>query len=322
MLCPSCSSGSKNGEAIVDYPIDRLDVFKPLIPIDSIEVSKSYRGIPIALTKDSFATDNSEIYIKMDFVILDQNPKITTNLLSFAMFNLSDCGFTHTPDSLISEKYDVFKITDIPTQELINQFSDVVSKEFYAQLPTILSYDDWGFNMDIEIYPVFLNDEYVTYCKDAYWYTGGAHGNYSKFLQTYDIKTGDSVDLEDIIKPDMIGEFRKVVVKHMASSYPIFEDIKTVEEYLDSLNEWKGNTNIGVVLGVVSRDELRKITMENYPIDDPGITEVGLVISYEKYFLTPGVNGCPTIVIPFDEIKHCLKPPFNQYNTIIPQQLK
>lgn len=318
IICASCSPHYKKEVAIEKYPSDTLDVYKPLIPIDSLDFSLSYQGIPIAQTKDRFATENSDIYINMDIVILEQNPKITSNLLSFAIFNLSNLGFTHTPDSLIYDKYDLGYL-GLPTQEMINVFSEVASKEFYEELPTILSYE-CGFNMDIEIYPVFLNDDYVTYCKYAYYYTGGAHGNYSKFLQTYNLKTGDSVDLEDIIKPDKLGEFRNVVVKHMASSYPHSSNSQPVNEYLDSLNGWKGATNLGVVFGSVSPDDLEKITIDNYPLNDPGITEVGLVISYEKYFLTSGVYGCPTIVIPFDEIKNCLKPRFNQYKTIIPLQ--
>lgn len=316
MLCASCSSGSNDRGIIEEFPIDTLDVYKPLIPEDSLDISLSYRGVPIAQTKDSFATENSDIYINMNLVILEQNPKITNNLLSFAIFNLSDWGFTHTPDSLIYDKYDLGYL-GMSTQEMIHVFSEVVSKEFYEELPTILSYE-CGFNINVEIYPVFLNEDYVTYCKYAYYYTGGAHGNYSKFLQTYNVKTGETIEVEDIIKSDKMADFRKVIVDHMASSYPIYRGINTVEEYLDSLNKWKGNTNVGVVHGAVSPDEIERINVENYPLNNPGITDAGLVISYEKYFLTPGVNGCPTIVISYDEIRNCLKPPFNQYKTIFP----
>lgn len=317
--CITHNTHNKKETAIEKYPSDTLDVFKPLIPMDSLNISMSYRGIPIAQAKDSFATEKDDIYVNLDIVVLEINPKITSNLLSFAIFNLSDWGFTHTPDSLIYEKYDLGYL-GISSQEMIKVFSEVISKEFYAELPSILS-SECGFNMEIEIYPVFLNDDYVTYCKYAYYYTGGAHGNHSQLLQTYNIHTGESVDLEDIIIPDKIGEFREVVVKHMASSYPLSKKSQSVNAYLDSLNGWKCGTNLGVVYGSVSPDDIEKITIENYPLNDPGITEAGLVICYEKYFLTPGVYGCPTIVIPYDEIKDCLKPPFNQYKTKIPQQL-
>lgn len=317
-MCASCSTINSDGDVIKKFPIDNLDVFKPLIPEDSLDISLTYMGIPIAQATDSFATKNSDIYINLHIVILDQHPKITSNLLSFAMYNLSDMGFTNSPDSILSEKFDAAWFNDKTPQEALNLFSNVVSKEFYEELPTILTYE-CGFNMDIEIYPVFLNDEYVTYCKYAYYYTGGAHGNYSRVLQTYNLKTGDSVDLEDIIKSDKMTDFRRVVVDHMAASYPIFRDIKTVNEYLDSLNSWKGYTKVGVALGSVPPNQIEKITVENYPINVPAITEVGLVICYEKYFLTPGINGCPTIVISYDEIRDCLKPPFNQYQSIIPQ---
>lgn len=311
-LSPSCGTEHKAMDSIEKFPTDTLDVFCPLIPEDSLHSIKSFRGFPVAKIKDSIPTKDSMIYITMNIVELDQNPKITSNLLSFAIFNLVDRGFLPSRDSLLSEKYNDRDFKDRTAQEVLNQFSDLVSKEFYAQLPTILSYE-CGFNMEINIYPVFLNDEYVTYCKDAYYYTGGAHGNYSRFLQTYNVKTGETIDLEDMVLPEKLGEFREAVVKHMAASYPIGEGIKTVTEYLDSLNSWFGLTNLEVALGVASPDDLERITIENYPLNDPGITDVGLVVCYEKYALTPGVYGCPTIVISYDEVRDCLKPPFNKY---------
>lgn len=297
IVCASCSNNNRNSttnqnitsaseDTIVKYMTDTLDVFIPLIPNDSLETSLSFRGIPLALAKDSIPTDHSQFYVTMDMVILDQNPKITSNLLSFAISILSEWGFTHTQDSILSNKFNYTLVRETPIQEILYQFSDFVREEFYAKLPAILSYCSMCYNMDIDIYPVFLNDDYVTYRKYAYYYTDGAHGNDTQFLQTYNIKTGETVRLEDIIKPDKIGDFRKVVENHMVSYYHISPDINR--------------------------------SVENFPLNDPGITEVGLVMSYGKYFLTAGAYGCPRVVISYDEIRDCLKPPFNHYQSIIP----
>lgn len=313
-FCLSCHS---DNDTIVKNSLDSINVYVPLIPDDSLYFSNTFRGIQVAQTRDRFSTENSEVYIDMDITILKQNPKITSNLLSFAIFNLSDWGFLNTPDSLIPEKYNIEAYKDKPTQEILNKFSDIISTEFYEQLPEILQFD-CGYNIDIDIYPVFLNEDYVTYYKYAYYYTGGAHGNYTEFLQTYNIKTGETINLEDIILPNKYDKLREVVVKHMAASYPIYDGITTIDQYLDSLNMWKGKTNLGVVFGTISADDIEKISVKNFPINDPGINDIGIVISYEKYFLTPGVNGCPKIVISYDEIRDCLKEPFKSYKSILP----
>ena len=314
----SCRS---DNDTIVKNSLDSINVYTPLISDDSLYFLNTFRGIQVAQTRDRFSTKNSEVYIDMDITILDQNPKITSNLLAFAIFNLSDWGFLNTSDSLISEKFNINAYKYKSTQEDLNKFSDIISSKFYEQLPEILEFD-CGYNIDIDIYPVFLNENFVTYYKYAYYYTGGVHGNYSEFLQTYDIKTGETINLEDIILPDGFDKLREVVVKHMAASYPIYDGIMTIDQYLDSLNMWKGETNLGVVLGMISADDIEKISLKNYPINDPGINDIGLVISYEKYFLTPGADGCPKIVISYDEIRDCLKEPFKSYKSILPTENK
>ena len=305
LACSSCRSNRPNSIAIEKFPIDTMDVYKSLIPGDSLKLSKSFQGIPVAYSNDRFVTNDSNVFLEMEIVVLDQNPKIISNLLSFAALKLSDTGFIHTPDSLFLEKYNDLAHKDDSPQTILNKFSSSVKEEFYDEISTILNYG-CAFNINIEIYPVFLTEDYVTYCKSAYSYTGGAHGNYSRYLQSYDIKTGEAVSLEEVIKPDKMKDFREVVVKHMAYSYPIYDGLKTVEEYLDSLNNWLGNTNLRDSSGSVSSEDVKKITLDNYPLNNPGLTKEGLVINYEKYFLTPGSDGCPTIVIAYDEIGDCL----------------
>lgn len=306
------ASCARSNEGLKAYSTDSLDISAPLIPENNLSDSSTYKGIPVARIKDRFTTDSSEVYIDLNIQILDQNPNITDHLLSFAIRNLSESGFISTPDSLISSKFNLPDYRSESTQEILNKFSGFVSKEFYARLPEILGYGP-GYNMSIIIYPVFLKDDYVTYYKYAYYYTGGAHGNDTKSLQTFNIKTGKALDVEDIILSDKYERFREAVVNHMAASYPIYEGIKTAKEYLDSLNNWRGSTLPAVSGEEITPDSKERITVKNFPIRAIGINDTGVVLSYEKYFLTPGVNGCPIIVIPYDEIRDCIKPPFNSF---------
>ena len=62
-----------------------------------------------------------------------------------------------------------------------------------------------------------------------------------------------------------------------------------------------------------TENESKKITLKNYPLENPAISSKGLVFCYERYELAPGVDGSPVVVLPYDEVRDCLKPPFNGY---------
>lgn len=308
MINLSCNSGNGSDK---EYSFDTLDVHSCVIPCDSLQDSDTYNGISVAVIKDRFVSQDSDVYIKMNMTALDQNPLITEDLIGFALSNLSDCGFLNTPDSVMREKYDLSLLNDKSSQEILNEFSEFVGDEFRNVLPIILDYD-CGYNMEILIYPVFLNEDYVTYDKYASYYTGGAHGNHTSFLQTFNVRTGKTLELEDIILPEKLNNLREIVVNYMASHYPLGENINDAEEYLVSLNEWLGVTDAKVLLG--NDDETNGvITVENFPLNNPGIHKNGLVFSYDKYQLTPGSYGCPEIIIPYDQIRDYLKEPFKEY---------
>lgn len=74
-------------------------------------------------------------------------------------------------------------------------------------------------------------------------------------------------------------------------------------------------TDVSVVSGSNKKNEREKISLKNFPVNDPGIHGAGLVFNYEKYHLTPGIAGCPVILLPYDEIRDCLKEPFNHYHS-------
>lgn len=317
-MLESCLSKSSQ-TPLVEYPTDSIDVSAPLKPNKEwYEGRHTYGDDSIVGNAMSYrmASDSSDIYVKLDITLLELHPKITSNLLSFSHNELLNWGFV--PESDTIPPFNIKELAEDGTsqQDIARKVFGWESKSFYKQLSDILPYGT-GYNIEIEIYPGYLDDDYVTYEKFSYYYTGGAHANYSSFLQTYNRHTGESVDLEDIVRPEKLGEFRKHVVSHMASKYPIYSEVNSVESYLDSLNSWKGLTDIGVVTGLRKSTDLARITVENYPINDPGIHEAGLVITYEKYQLTPGISGCPVILLPFDEIRDCLKEPFCNYKSDI-----
>ena len=320
-----CNKNNSKSFTLQRQASDNINVYIPLKPNEDWNSHRHTYGKDSILghtIEYRLTTDSNDIYINYDVTILELNPKITSNLLSFLHGITLDWGFINEKDSVTPWTLEELIEEGLSQQQLIKKILDWEGENFKRQIPEIYEWGGSGFNLDIDIYPVFLNEDYITYEKYAYYYTGGAHGNYTSYLQTYDLKTGEIIELEDMIEPSKIDKFRKKVIEHMASSYPIYEDVGSVQQYLDTLNDWLGNVNLGVALGVTKKEDLNRITEQNYPLNDPGINETGLVMTYEKYQLTPGVNGVPVIVLTYDEIRDCLKAPFNQYNTNFPEQLQ
>lgn len=295
----------QNNRMVVPYESDSQDVFTALTPNEP-EQPEGYTYGPDSIPGLSFnyemTTDNPEIYVNIQtFTILDINPGVTRSLFSFIKSELDEYGFiklTKTisaPDSIILNKDSVF--TD---NYILDEFKSI-KDEFDKELPVIQQYGS-AFNILFDIYPVYIDDKYVTYRQSSYCYTGGAHGNTTASLITYDIESGKALNLYDIVKTDRINEVREEVIAHMAYSYPIYDNIKTVDEYIDSLNVWLGTSS-----DEEAASENPRITLENYPLPNPAINETGLVFIYETYQLTPGSDGTPIVVIPYIELKGCLK---------------
>lgn len=312
------TSGCNGITKIEKAPSDSIDVYARLKPNDEWYSCRHTYGKDSVLghtVKYRMATDSSNVYTTFDITLLELHPGITANLLSFIHNEMLNWGFINEGDTIVP--FSIKEMTDkgFSQIDILKKALDWESNLYYKEVLSVIEYG--GYNLDIEIYPVFMNEDYVTYKKYSYYYTGGAHGNYSSFLQTYNLKTGESVDLDDIIIPEKLDVLRECVARHMASNYPIYSSVTSVEAYLDSLNRWKGLTDIGVLMGVVKDEDRECITLNNYPLNDPGIHGAGLVFTYEKYHLTPGCDGCPTILIPFSEIRSCLKEPFRNYNANI-----
>lgn len=314
------SLGCSNHQGVQDFLSDSIDVYTHLKPNDEWYCGRHTYG------KDSIvgntinyrlATDSKRIGVDIDITILELHPRITANLLSFIHGEFLEHGFINEGDTIapfgIKEKSD----NGFNQSEIIHLVLDWEGERFYHELPQILEYGESGYNLEIKIYPVFLNENYVTYKKYTYYYTGGAHGNYSSFLQTYNRRTGESVDLDDIFIPEKLDKVRERVAYHMAAKYPIYSTVNSIEAYLDSLNRWKGLTDLSEIFGIKKENDREQITLNNYPINDPGLHGAGLVFTYEKYHLTPGCDGCPVILLTYDEISDCLKEPFNRYHSIL-----
>lgn len=167
--------------SIPEFPSDSIDVYAPLQANDMWAQSlHTYGDDSIKGHEISYrvATDSSQVYMDFDITILEFHPRITENLFSFVHEELLDWGFINEVDSIIP--MDVMELTDngLSQYQIAKEILDFECMAFNKNLESSLAYEE-GFNVEFEICPVFLNNEYVTYKKYLSSCTGGMRKNWS-----------------------------------------------------------------------------------------------------------------------------------------------
>lgn len=294
---------------IEKYFSDTIDVTTPLTSSLSIRSQNDNNGVIGNNIKYKLDTENNHVFVDFDITLLELNPKITKDLLSFIHQTMLEGRFVNGNDSLPPFSFADLNASCDSQFDVFNKFLDWESDCLFSNLDEISGDIGDGYYVGFKIRPVFINEQYVTYYKYANYCLGGSHDLYYSDLESYYRENGDKVELDDIIKPEAMSRVRALVAAHMASKYSI-EEVATVQQYLKSLNNWNGTVHSN------------PITIENYPIHTPGIHAAGLAFSYRMYELTLGVDGCPKILLTYDELKGCLKPPFDEFSTISPQILE
>ena len=292
---------------VVPYDLDQDEIMQPLAPNeeDAPEgISFGPDSIPGITIDLDITTQYPEVFIFFEkFTLLDINPKINTEIFNFIVEELKENDFLENSFSLPINNFTTLISDSISYSDVAISLLASIKPGFEAQLknfdPVYPPYQAYFL-----IYPVFLNENYVTFRQFLSTYTGGAHGMAFSYLKTYDLNTGELLTLKDIVKPEGMEDVRQEVAAHMAYSYPIYENITTVEQYIDSLNVWLDHSDPLDITG--------EITLKDYPLTNPAILKEGLAFIYQMYDLTPGSDGCPLVVIPYRDIRGCLFSPFEK----------
>lgn len=155
--------------------------------------------------------------------------------------------------------------------------------------PQMMSTEIPGYNIAMDFRPVYVSDDYMTYSVYADYYLGGAHGDYEFYFVTLDPVTGEVYDFDALVKPEYRDKVRHMLVEAAAKA-----DGKTVDGYLENLNEF------------LSPDGSGSVTVEDFPVYHVGVTGDGLVFCYPKYTIAPGSSGCPVYTLPMDKVRNYL----------------
>lgn len=294
--------GCDRSRQVVPYDTDPDEVYKALAPNEE-DAPEGLRFGPDGISGITWdfeiPTQDSDVYIFFqNFTLLDVNPLINDSIFSFIAEQMEESGFAASGFSLPSDAYSSLLKNGESYGGAGQKLLDVLKEAFESKLEEE-GMPKYPFHLYFQIYPVFMDKNYVSYRLTAYSFTGGAHGMTYSYLKSYDLRTGKTLTLEDIVTPEGMEDVREEVAAHMAYSYPIYENITTVDQYIDSLNVWLDHFDPMGLTGDVS--------LKNFPLPNPALTSEGLAFVYEMYVLTPGSDGCPLVVVPYKDLKGCLK---------------
>lgn len=229
------------------------------------EVAKAYR------------TDSDAVYLSIRVFALKDYPSVNNMMVSYVDSVYNYVTMQNVKVGEAASIPDVVSAFD----ELGRNFTDSVAPSVYDRVP--------GYNLTIDIRPVYATDKYVTYATFLYAFAGGANGESDYYYTTFDLVTAEEYGFDRMVKSGCRSEVRKALVHTIASS----QDMST-DNYLKQINEF---------LMLSGADAL---TTENFPIYHVGLSAEGLLFCYPQYSIAPGSSSNSVYLLPMSSVEDCL----------------
>lgn len=147
-------------------------------------------------------------------------------------------------------------------------------------------YIPYGIKRELNMEAKLCNNKIVTYQECTFNYSGGAHGYYTERLLSYDHVHNQEIDNSYLFKldseaqlVDLLVEEAKNSASYKVSEPNILEAVMIVDER-------------GVIVG--------------YNLPRPGLSEEGLVFSFQPYDIGCFSDGAFHFVIPYERLEHLL----------------
>ena len=147
-------------------------------------------------------------------------------------------------------------------------------------------YIPYGIKRELSMEAKLCNNKIVTYQECTFNYSGGAHGYYTERLLSYDHVHNQEIDNSYLFKPDSEAQLVDLLVEEAQNSASYKEPVSNILEAVTVVDER------GVVVGY------------NFP--RPGLSEEGLVFSFQPYDIGCFADGAFHFVIPYERLEHLL----------------
>lgn len=137
---------------------------------------------------------------------------------------------------------------------------------------------------------VSTNGKYLSYQKCYYAYYGGAHGEYTQNVVSFDPKRNETIDWKYLFRQGcedaILFLFLNVVKESSAFSWN--ENLKTIADVKPIFEDYK--------MGDKGDDDAQ-------PFPTPGLTDTGVVFSFQPYEIGSFSEGCFHFTIPYQTLK-------------------
>lgn len=171
-------------------------------------------------------------------------------------------------------------------------FVNFYANDYFSKLEGFASKENppkYQASFDIAINKIAETDKFISYERDDYIYTGGAHGLPNAFVITFDKKSGLPIESNFLKNTDDKGF--KQLLKEGLEEYFV-----TYSENVYSLDD-KDNILKFFLFEETDADNLP------LPNNQPYLTEKGVGFLYVHYEIAPYSSGKPNFVIPYEKIK-------------------
>lgn len=140
-----------------------------------------------------------------------------------------------------------------------------------------------GLYQELNMRAMICNDRFVTYQQCESSYSGGTHGGFTERLVSFDHVNNQEIDNSYLFNPGCEEELVDLLVEEAQKS-PKYKENKP-----------------DIRAGVVNTDINR-----GYALPESGLSEEGVVFSFQPYQIDCFAAGTYHFIIPYDKLKHLL----------------
>lgn len=166
--------------------------------------------------------------------------------------------------------------------------------------------------LSFTLVPCWEKEHLLTYFAATDSYGGGAHGMYTQSYTSFDTKADRRLTFEDIVLPEARQRVRLLLLEKIKQHFQ--ESVKGNDDLteVDCLHSLIDVDAVEQKFGSSTSPEAVDYMKSHFELNDPGLMPAGLVFAYDPYEIDSFAGGNKFFVIPYTELKGCLRPDLEQ----------
>lgn len=172
-----------------------------------------------------------------------------------------------------------------------NAFVDFYANDYFSRLEGFSSKENpprYQASFDIAINKIAETDKFISYERDDYLYTGGAHGLPNCFVITFNKETGSPLE-NNFLKNTDDTQFKKLLKEGLIDYFT---------KYAENTYHLDNNEDI-LKFFLFEETDIDNLPLPN---NQPYLTKDGVGFLYVHYEIAPYSSGKPNFIIPYKKI--------------------